>query len=146
MSASSPYRDEDVRRVPASVAASQTDAEVIPAESERKLRVLSVFAQTTAATALTFNRKSSGVAGTPISATFTAADGEPTVGLPYNPHGWFETASGQSLTVTTGSGQTTQLAVVAVSLSEPSAGGALLSQLRVTLLLEDNTPLLLESA
>ena len=137
-----PYYDEEIRRPFASVAASQTDSEIWPAESGKKLRVLSAYAITTAATALTFNRKPAG-SGVAISGTFTSADGEPTVNLPYNPNGWFETEVGEGLTVTTGAGGTHAIQVVLASLSSPDS---IQDQMRLPLLLADRSPIFAETA
>ncbi len=67
----------------------------------------------------------------------------PTVNLPFNPHGWFQTNPGESLTVTTGAGGTTAIAVV-LAVQPGSVGFQ--NEMGVPLLLENNLPLLLESA
>lgn len=89
----------------ATVAASQTDSQLIALVSAKKLRIIALAAQ---------------CAGTPTEATFesstttrkhkipagTAGGGQV---LPPNPWGWFETAAGESLTVTTGSGSSYEI-------------------------------------
>ncbi len=140
----SPYYDHQIRRPFGAVTAGQTDAVILPAETGRKFRVLSAYGVATAATALTFNRKPSG-SSVAISPAYLGADGHPTVDLDFNPHGWFETNSGESLTVTTGAGQTHQISLIVAALEE--VADVLMSLLDGTMLwLEDNTPLLLESA
>lgn len=90
----------------ANVAASQTDSSVVTATASHKIRVLSLaFVAGGTATNITFNSKGGG-AGTAISCLFANAANGGAV-LPYNPHGWFETNSGEALTVTTGAGSTT---------------------------------------
>lgn len=69
------------------VAANATAAVVIAAVVGKKIRVLSVVAPTP--TSLIFDT---------VSPTFTG------ILLPDNPHGWFETAVGASLTASTGAG------------------------------------------
>ena len=141
----SPYYDREIRRPLANVAQSQTDAEIWPSEPGNKLRVLAVYALGPTATAITFNKKSAGVSGVAISPAYTpAAAGVPTIELPFNPHGWFETEADQSLTVTTGSGGTTAISVVLASLYD---GGStnLVDEMRQTLLLENQSPILTEA-
>lgn len=104
------YAAKDLYAV-ANIAASTTDGAVITAVAGKKIRVLAVIAVAGAtATNLTFNSKPAG-AGTAISALFAngANGGEV---LNFNPSGWFETNSGEGLTVTTGSGSTTGISVV----------------------------------
>jgi len=101
---------QEVKYAIANVAASQTDAAVITAVANRRLRVLgmaSVAGGT--ATNLTFNTKPSGP-GVAISPLFAngANGGEV---LPYAEGGWFTTALGEGLTVTTGAGATTGITV-----------------------------------
>lgn len=95
------------------VAASATDDAVIAAVASKKLRVLSLAIVCGAtATNITFNSKPAG-AGTAISCLFAnAANGG--VVLPFNPVGWFETASGEGLSCTTGAGATTGIQVTYV--------------------------------
>jgi hypothetical protein len=73
------------KRAKADVAASQTDAAVVPAVAGKKIRVVSMVA------------KAGGTAGDTI--------------LPFNPCGWFETAVGEGLSVTTGAGSATGILV-----------------------------------
>ena len=97
----------------ANVTASQTDAAVISAVSGRSLRVLSVVVLCGAtATNITFNSKGSG-AGTAISCQFQNAANSGAV-LPFNEGGWFQSSSGEGLTVTTGTGSTTGVQVTYV--------------------------------
>ena len=95
------------------VAASQTDSSVVAAVTSKKIRILALYAVAGAtATDLTFNTKPAG-AGSAISAKFanSANGGEI---LPFSSIGWFETASGEGLAVTTGAGSTTGIGVVYV--------------------------------
>ena len=95
----------------ANVAASQTDSSIVAAVSGKVIRVLAVVAVAGGtATNLTFNTKPAG-AGTAISPLFANGINGGEV-LPFNPSGWFETASGEGLTVTTGAGSTTGILVV----------------------------------
>ncbi len=97
----------------ANVAASQTDSNIVTAVASKKIRVLALYAVAGAtATNLTFNSKPAG-AGTAISALFANAANGGEI-LPFNPVGWFESASGEGLTVTTGAGSTTGIGVVYV--------------------------------
>jgi hypothetical protein len=59
-----------------------------------------VVVQGTAAGTITFNSKGGG-GGTAITAAFSPG-ASTTMSLPYNPAGWFQTNSGEALTVTTG--------------------------------------------
>lgn len=87
------------------VAASDTDEELEELTASKKIRVLSLYVQ---------------AGGTATDVTFESSTTTPkfkvTAGinggcvLPFNPVGWFETASGESLTVTTGAGSTVQIA------------------------------------
>jgi hypothetical protein len=98
------------RSSPANVAASQTDSSLVTAVTAKRLRVVWAYAQCGGtATTVVFNTKPSG-AGTAISPTFQNAANGGFV-LPYNPHGWFTTNSGEGLTVTTGSGAATGVQV-----------------------------------
>jgi len=98
----------------ANVAQSQTDSSIVAAVTGKKIRVLAAVAVTGGtATNLTFNTKPSG-AGTAISPLFAnAANGGEVLG--FNPAGWFETASGEGLTVTTGAGATTGILVTYIA-------------------------------
>lgn len=98
----------------ANVAASQTDSVIKSAVTGKVIRVLAVAAVAGGtATNLTFNTKGSG-AGTAISPLFANGINGGEV-LPFNPSGWFETASGEALTVTTGAGSTTGILVTYVA-------------------------------
>lgn len=90
----------------ADVAASQTDSSLVSAVAGKKIRVLTVALScgATASTAV-FNSKGAG-AGTAISCTFNNS-----ISLP-DGEGYFETNSGEGLTVTTGAGSTTGVLVV----------------------------------
>ena len=95
----------------ANVAASQTDSAIVAAVASKKIRVLALYAVAGGtATDLTFNSKPGG-AGSAKSAKFAngANGGEV---LPFSPVGWFETVSGEGLSVTTGAGSTTGIGVV----------------------------------
>jgi hypothetical protein len=99
-----------VQNAYAAVAASQTDSSLVSAVAGRKIRVTTVIinqGDTTAST-VTFNSKGSG-AGTAIyPALKFAANGG--IGVT-NTTGLFETIAGEGLTVTTGAGSTTGIAV-----------------------------------
>ena len=94
----------------ANVAASQTDALLVTAVAGKKIRVLqALFMAAATATNLTFNTKPGG-AGTAISPLFACgANGGASV--PFSPIGWFDTNTGEGLTVTTGAGSTTGVLV-----------------------------------
>lgn len=95
----------------ANVDASSTDGEIVAAVTGKAIRVLAFIAVAgDTATTLTFNTKPSG-AGSAISALFANAANGGEV-LSYNDAGWFETNSGEGLTVTTGAGSTTGIQVV----------------------------------
>jgi hypothetical protein len=97
----------------ANITASQTDSNIVTAVGGKIIRVVAMFAVTGAtATNLTFNSKGGG-AGTAISPLFANGINGGEV-LPYNPVGWFQTASGEALTCTTGAGATTGIQVVYV--------------------------------
>jgi hypothetical protein len=94
----------------ANVAASQTDANVVTAVASRKLRVLFVSTQDAGTTtAITFNSKGGG-AGTAISPLYQQAVNSG-LNLNFNSAGWFQTNSGEALTVTTGTGTATGILV-----------------------------------
>lgn len=98
----------------ANVAASQTDSSIVAAVAGKVIRVLAVVAVAGGtATNLTFNTKPSG-AGTAISPLFANGINGGEV-LPFNPSGWFQTNSGEGLTVTTGAGSTTGILVTYVT-------------------------------
>lgn len=88
----------------AAVAASSTDSQLIAAVTSKKLRILSLVAQCGAtATDMTFETGGS----SRIHKIPAGANGGQSLG--FNPVGWFETASGASLTVTTGTGSTSEI-------------------------------------
>ena len=88
----------------ASVSASQTDSSLIAAVTSKKLRVIALAVQCGAtATDSTFES-----GGTTRVHKVSAGDHGGQI-LPPNPWGWFETAAGASLTVTTGTGSTTEI-------------------------------------
>jgi hypothetical protein len=93
------------------VAASATDSVLVTGITGKKIRVLAILlnqGDTTPST-VTFNSKGAG-AGTAISPAFKyAANGGTSV---HNKEGWFETNSGEALTVSTGTGSTTGIVVV----------------------------------
>lgn len=92
-----------------SVTASDTDEELVAAVTSKKIRVLSLVAQAGGtATDMTFESGGS----TRKHKIPAGANGGQV--LPFNPAGWFETASGESLTVTTGSGSTCEISGVYV--------------------------------
>lgn len=95
-----------VKRAFANVNASQTDAAIIAAVTAKKLRILWIIALCDAtATAFTLNSKGAG-AGTAISSAIpNGANGGELAAV--NPFGYFETASGEGLSVTTGAGSAT---------------------------------------
>lgn len=98
----------------ATVAASQTDSAIVAAVAGKKIRVLQIaFIPAGTATTSTFNTKPAG-AGVAITGAFSPAASTPVV-LPFSPAGWFETASGEGLSVTTGAGATTVYQVTYVA-------------------------------
>jgi hypothetical protein len=102
--------DLTVKRAFVNIAASATDGAIVAAVAAHKISVLAVAAVAGAtATNLTFNTKPAG-AGTAISCLFAngANGGEV---LPFNAAGWFESASGEGLSGTTGAGSTTGIVV-----------------------------------
>lgn len=106
-------RQADLVRTPLNIAAAQTDAAAIGATAGKRIRILAVLALSGGtATNLTFNTKGAG-AGVAISPVLAngANGGEL---APYNEAGWFETNSGEALTVTTGSGSTTGIMILSV--------------------------------
>lgn len=103
--AAAPYK-----RAFANVAASQTDAAVVAAVGGKKIRVLGLAL--VCGGPVTFNTKPGG-AGTAISATFSPSVSGVIV-LPETPAGWFETAAGEGLSVTTGAGSTVPIQVIYV--------------------------------
>lgn len=95
----------------ASTAASTTDGVVVAAVANKRIRVVSFIinqGDTTAST-VTFNSKGAG-AGVAIGpALKVAANG--VIVAPFSDGGWFRTAVGEGLTVTTGAGSATAVLV-----------------------------------
>lgn len=91
------------------VAASDTDEELIAAVVSKKLRVLALVVHC-AGTATDSTFESGGT--TRLHKVPAGANGGQV--LPFNPVGWFETTSGASLTVTTGTGSATEISGVYV--------------------------------
>jgi hypothetical protein len=78
------------------------DNELVAAVTGKKIRVLAAFFTMTG-TAVTI-RFESGAGGTALTGQMTPAQGQ-TVVLPYNPHGWFETAAATALNLELGGAQ-----------------------------------------
>lgn len=97
----------------ANVAASQTDASAVPAYANKRIRVLAVAIVNgdTAASTVTFNTKPVG-AGSAISATFKS--GPNALVELSSSDGWFQTNVGEGLSVTTGAGAVTPVAIQVV--------------------------------
>lgn len=112
------YLNDGSRSLPvkyafANVAAAATDAAIVAAVADKKIRVIALVCLCGAtATTLTFNRKPGG-AGTAISMLFANAINGGAV-LGFNQAGWFETNAGEGLSATTGAGSTTGVQVVYV--------------------------------
>jgi len=97
----------------ANVAAATTDGALVAAVPQRRIRVLAVaFVTGATATTALFTSKPSG-AGSAVSMTFQNAANAGAV-LGYSPVGWFQTAVGEGLSVTTGAGSTTGVQVLYV--------------------------------
>lgn len=96
----------------ASIAASQTDSSLVSAVTNSKIRVVAFIINQgdTTPSAVTFNSKGSGAGTAVFPALKYAANGGTTT--PEVPSGWFETNVGEGLTVTTGAGSTSGIAVV----------------------------------
>ena len=95
-----------------SVAASQTDSNVVTAITGKKIRVVAFIinqGDTTPST-VTFNSKGSGAGTAIFPALKAAANG--TIAVPDCASGWFQTNVGEALTVTTGAGSTTGINVI----------------------------------
>lgn len=91
------------------VAASDTDEELVALVAAKKIRVLALAVQCGAtATDITFESSTT----TRIHKVPAGSNGGQI--LPFNPAGWFETAAGASLTVTTGTGSSTEITGVYV--------------------------------
>lgn len=101
-----------VRTAFANIAASSTDGDLsIPGVSGKRVVLLAcAFIAGGTATNATFNSKPSGSAGSAITCLFANAANGGAV-LPFNPHGWALTKTGEGLTLTTGAGSTTGVQV-----------------------------------
>lgn len=85
------------------IAAASTDSVIVAAVTGKKIRVLAVVvigSEKAHKFDMSFGTKPAG-ASTKISATISGVE-RGNVVLPLNPYGWFETNSGESLSVTTG--------------------------------------------
>ena len=114
-----------IKNTLANVAASQTDSALIAAIPNARIRVLACAMRCGGtATNVTFNTKPAGV-GTAISCLFAnGVNGNDD--LQYNDAGWFETNSGEGLSVTTGAGSATGFQVtyeVRVQVTGSQPGG-----------------------
>jgi len=100
-----------IRNAYDAIAASATDSSLVAAVATKKLRVRSVVINQgdTTPSAVTFNSKGAG-AGTAVYVPLKAAANGGFV-LNDNPKGWFETIAGEGLSVSTGAGSTTSVAV-----------------------------------
>ena len=100
-----------VKKAFANIASATTDGAVVAAVTSKKIRVVGVAVVCGGvATTVTFNTKPGG-AGSAISATFALVAGGVLV-LPSEACGWFETASGEGLSATTGVGSTVGIQVI----------------------------------
>lgn len=136
-------RIENIRFIQASVAQSQTDSVLWPAEPGCLLRVLQLRALTpTTATAVTLNSKPAGASGVAITPAFTALAGEPSIEWQASEYGWCTTLPNESLTVTTGAGGTTSF--VGVVSVDQALDGVYDERLQ-PILLENGQPLVSEA-
>lgn len=95
----------------ATVAASQTDSSLVAAVTSKKIRVLALAVQCgSTATDVTF--ESDEATDVRLHKVPAGANGGQI--LPFNPVGWFETASGSALIVTTGAGSSVEISGVYV--------------------------------
>lgn len=95
----------------ATVTAGSTDTAVVAAVAGKKIRVhAAVFQCGGTATTAVFNTKPAG-SGTAISMTFSNGANGGAV-LPESEFGWFETGSGEGLSLTTGAGSSTGVHVI----------------------------------
>ncbi len=93
-------------KIVGNIAKSQTNSVLVAAVAGKKIRVTSlVLVAGTTATDVTFRSKPAGT-GTDIT-PLMALGINGTLVLPINTVGWFQTAAGEALTVTTGNGATT---------------------------------------
>lgn len=92
-------------------AASTTNEVIVPAVATQKIRVYALFSiGADTASDVTFSTKPAGSA-VPVTPLLAFGNNGGLV-LPYNPKGWFETAVGDALVVTTGVGGTTGIQAV----------------------------------
>lgn len=92
----------------ATVAVSQTDSSLVAAVTSKKIRVLSLAVQCgSTATDVTF--ESDEATDVRLHKVPAGANGGQI--LPFNPVGWFETASGSALIVTTGAGSSVEISL-----------------------------------
>lgn len=104
-----------VKFAKAAIAASTTDGAVVAAVASKKIRVLGfILSPATTATAVTFTTKPGG-AGTAISAVITTLAGAP-FSSGFTELGHFETAAGEGLSATTGTGSTVGIEVTYVEI------------------------------
>lgn len=104
------YKLVTVTRTKANVAASQTDSSIVAAVANKRIRVLAyVIMAGGTATDVTFNTKPGG-AGTAIS-MLHACGINGGICSNYNEGGWFETATGEGLSLTTSAGSTVGIQV-----------------------------------
>lgn len=97
-------------RAVANVAASATDTELVAARDGKKIRVTGLaLSPGGTATVVTLKSKGAGAA-VAVTPAFALGINLPLV-LPNDAGGWFETAAGEALTVTTGAGSTTGILV-----------------------------------
>jgi hypothetical protein len=96
----------------AAVAASQTDSSLVTAVSGKRIRVVGFLINQgdTTPSSVTFNTKPAGAGSAVFPALKYGANGGTTT--PLYDSGWFQTAVGEGLSVTTGAGSTTGIAVV----------------------------------
>jgi len=95
------------KRAIANIAASATATSLVALVASKKIRVIAVYCITGGtATNITFNSASAAIS--PLLASGINGG----VILPLCPVGWFETVSGEALTVTTGAGSTTGVGVL----------------------------------
>lgn len=98
------YGERPIKYFSASVGAAATDTELVAAAVGRKIRVLSLAATHDGAVGPTSNASYLVESGTTVRKhAFNLPLAGPHV-LPFNEGGWFETASGASLTITTPAG------------------------------------------
>lgn len=95
------YSNQAIKRAVVD-AATSGDNTLVAAVTGKKIRVLAMFAVMTG-TAVTI-RFESGAGGTALTGQMTPSQGGGFV-LPYNPLGWFETASGELLNLELGGAQ-----------------------------------------